>query len=207
MSLEHPTLSDDQVAELISYIRDLATPSNAPLRAKRDRVLILLMLDAGLRCSEAVQLPFRCAFWQGEVRPILEVPVEIAKYGIGGSIPISLELKDALVNFASKTREMPPEENDWPAISLFTYPRTIGRRQAARIVEDVCQAAIGIHVHPHMLRHTFGNRMRKLCDGPTLQNLMRHKNLSSTQVYMHPTIDDACKAMAKLDAERTGPTK
>jgi site-specific recombinase XerD len=197
------SLSLDQAATLIKFLRDGASKPPIRIRNRRDEVLILLMMEAGLRVSEAVNLPYRCVFWQLQPRPVIDIPNTIAKYGEGGEVPISSALRSALVDYHRERIPIITDSLDWPVVSFFIQPRRLSRRQAARIVEDVCQSALGIHVHPHTLRHTFGNTMRRYCDIPTLQKLMRHKHLSSTQVYMHPTTEDALRATSALDLART----
>jgi integrase/recombinase XerC len=202
MTIQIPSLSKGQAAALIAYLRDRSTKNPVRIRNRRDEVLILLMLEAGLRVSEAINLPYSAAYWQGKPRPFIEISNAIAKYGIGGSIPVTAPLRTALSEFIPQELLEFVTETDQPIVDHFTWPRHLCRRQAARIVDQASQASIGIHAHPHMLRHTFGNTMRSFCDLPTLQALMRHKHLSSTEVYMHPTIEDATKAATALDKSR-----
>ena len=59
---------------------------------------------------------------------------------------------------------------------------------------------LGAAFSPHALRHTYATVMlRRGVDLRTLQELLGHSNIATTQRYLHPTRDDLRAAIRKLD--------
>jgi len=166
--------------------------------SRRNRLVGLLMLDAGLRASELIKLNVSDAYFDQAPRTHLEIPNSIAKYSVGGSIPISDRLNAALVAYAERAFDNRPPSPHHPLLFQHSTRRPLSRRTIHRIISDAGTQSLGRPVFPHMLRHTFIDRLRTVTDLPTVQLLARHKHLSSTQQYTHPTLAqtaDAIRAM------------
>ena len=168
-------------------------------RGIRNCTMLLLMLDAGLRVGEVVSLVMSDLFFQYLPVQTLTVRAEIAKTKEERTIPLSDRLQDLLVEFGRV-------EEDW----FQTMPRRyafegnvqfqpLTTRQVERIVTRAAEKSIGRPVHPHIFRHTFASRLMRKVNIRTVQVLLGHKHITSTQIYTHPNQDDLKNAIATLD--------
>jgi len=156
------------------------------------------MLEAGLRVGEVIQLLITDLVF--DLRPVTSVVVreEIAKNHKERIIPTSTRLSDAISQMT---------ESCWPHTSSFVSLRAfynnipdkhITTRQVERIINSAGMKSLGRPVHPHMLRHTFASKLMRVTDMRTVQELLGHSHITSTQIYTHPNEDDKKKAIENL---------
>lgn len=162
----------------------------------RDRLLILLFLEAGLRASEVKNLTLGDLFIQGHaVREI----IARASHGTIGEprgIAVSPRLQEALTAYWiwMKEKNRCPE----PASPVFIGQKTGGPlavRDMEKIVHKRTLEIIGRAVWPHALRHTFATWLMRVAPIQVVQMLLGHKNISTTQIYTHPNDNDCNTAI------------
>ncbi|MBA7668459.1 Tyrosine recombinase XerC [subsurface metagenome] len=196
------TLTPEECDKLLSYL--MSPPENkAPPRVhQRNYTMTLLMLDAGLRVGELVQLR-QDQLWFGD-GPVKTLVIEKyqAKNKQERTVPITNRIHDA-------TEQM--HRNWWkdftgrhPRYAFYATHRTMSltTRQVQRIIKSASTLSIGREVHPHLLRHTFATRLMRNAPMPVLQELLGHKNLSSTQIYTHPNSEDRKKAIEAMNQNK-----
>ena len=154
----------------------------------QERAIIACGLS-GLRVSEIRDLNVS-QFEDSRLRNV------IGKGGRIRTVPLTTQATEALEAWAQGRPEGP----------LFSLKggRRITTRSIQNIVSRASRKALGRHLHPHALRHTFGTLGAK-ADIPALKMmaLMGHQDISTTKLYVHLDDDDLLQEVRKLDTPKT----
>ena len=158
----------------------LMAPATQPsMRLLRDRAALLLLYGVGLRLSEVGSLRWAAIDLS---RRWLRV------FGKGGKereLPIP---QGCIAGLEAYTQVRPGD-----AGAYFLVGRSKGAlstRTIARCVDRAAQQALGRHITPHQLRHSFATHL--LAGGANLrqiQTLLGHSNLATTQRYTKITVE------------------
>jgi site-specific recombinase XerD len=136
--------------------------------ALRNRALVELVYSAGLRSREAVQLDLADVDFEQEHVRVL------GKGGKERVVPLGEEAAHWLGRYL---REARPELVRGAENALFVSAR--GRRLDTSTLRRVL-------AHPHRLRHAFATHLLEGgADLRTIQELLGHSSLSTTQIYSH----------------------
>src|SRR5699024_8207294 len=99
----------------------------------------------------------------------------------------------ALKRYINDGREqlLQKSKEDTSALFLNARGKLLTDRGIRYVLNEmVNQASMTIHIHPHAIRHTFATHMLNAgADLRSVQELLGHDHLSSTQVYTHVTKD------------------
>lgn len=197
MSRTPKTLNVTEQQQLLDALLNKDAPHKTSRKGIRNYLIGCLMLEAGLRVGEVVSLRLSHLYFNGKPVENLLLTPDITKNHKERSVPISTRLKKALEQYF--------EENYWLAQQAschiaFVVPfnhTSLTTRQVERIINTAGYEALGRPVHPHMLRHTFATKLMRVTDMRTVQELLGHKNITSTQIYTHPNEDDKKNAIQK----------
>jgi site-specific recombinase XerD len=136
--------------------------------ALRNRALLELVYSAGLRSREATSLDLADVDFEQETVHI---------HGKGGKervVPLGEEASHWLARYL---REVRPELVRGAEAAVFVSAR--GRRLDTSTLRRICP-------NPHKLRHAFATHLLEGgADLRTIQELLGHSSLSTTQVYSH----------------------
>src|SRR4051794_28893997 len=137
--------------------------------ALRNRALVELIYSAGLRSAEAVGLDLGDVDFEQEL-----VHIHHAKGGKERVVPLG---EEAAAWLARYLREARPELAKGAQDAFFVSAR--GRRLDTSTLRRIVP-------HPHRLRHAFATHLLEGgADLRTIQELLGHSSLSTTQVYSH----------------------
>lgn len=168
-----PALLDvDQCAHLMEIA------DQHPL-AIRDRAMMELMYSSGLRLSELTGLNMH------DIDLVDRLVTVTGKGNKTRSIPIGKIACEILKRWIKVRQGMSsPDEK-----AVFTSRR--GQRLGSRSVQQRFQQwalrqGIDLHLHPHMLRHSFASHILESSgDLRAVQELLGHSDISTTQIYTH----------------------
>jgi integrase/recombinase XerD len=158
--------------------------------APRDRAIILVLLDTGLRASEL------CAL---QIRDVEEKTGKVTvKHGYGGgakggkgrTVYLGKSARKALWHYLI-TRE---DGEDHEAPLFLANHRQLGRDSLRQLMQRLGDKAEIENCHAHRLRHTFAiTYLRSGGDVFTLQSLLGHSTLEMVQHYAR---------LAQIDVEQ-----
>jgi integrase/recombinase XerC len=169
-------LTSDEVGKL------LAAPTGDSAAAVRDRAILETLYSAGLRVSELVGLA------DGD----LDFAAGIVRIRGKGKrerlAPIGSYASRALKRWLEK-RALSPREKTGREAPVFTnkFGTRLTTRSVARMLEK-CLKETGLdsRTSPHTLRHSFATHLLdRGADIRSVQELLGHKSLVTTQIYTH----------------------
>lgn len=163
--------------------RLLNAPQGSDLKTLRDRAMLELLFSTGLRVSELCSL----------TNDIDINTEEFAIRGKGGKVRVvfvSDEARRAVKAYQNARKDM----NDAMFVQVgkeikSKEPTPLTRRSIERIVKSYAtKAGIYKKVTPHVLRHSFAtDLLSNGADIRSVQMMLGHANISTTQVYTHLT--------------------
>ena len=158
----------------------LSQPDTSTILGRRDLTILALIYSAGLRVSEVCSL---------QLRDINFTDKRIHISGKGGKdrfVPLDPTVEESLQEYLNSRTSQIPE--------LFVSKKggALTPRAIQFMVKKYAAAAqIDKNITPHKLRHTCATHL--LQEGANLvsiQKLLGHKSLTTTQIYLHITIAD-----------------
>jgi len=173
----------------------LSAPDTKTIIGLRDQAILELLYSTGMRVGELLALS------------LTDLDQESALVKVRGKgkkermLPVGRVAMSALSRYLARRHELmgkiphtPGRESDRSSQAIFLSERgnpIADRTRIRRRIEKYARAAgIGKKITPHTLRHTFATHMLNAgADLRSVQELLGHASLSTTQIYTHVTAD------------------
>jgi integrase/recombinase XerD len=186
-------LTVDQVSALLDAAHGVDGP-----RGLRDAALLEFLYATGARISEAVGLDIDDVdLADGAVRLLgkgsKERVVPVGSYARSALDAYLVRGRPALVTGAVRDPSRPGRTAARGSAALFVNRRggRLSRQSAWQVLRDAAgRANIGVAVSPHTLRHSFATHLLAGgADVRTVQELLGHASVTTTQIYTLVTVD------------------
>jgi site-specific recombinase XerD len=166
-------MSGEQVRTLLERI-----PATTPLEL-RDRSMLELAYSCGLRCEEIVMLDLGAFDFETEQLRVL------GKGSKERLLPVGEPAQRALARYLERGRPALASDSGERALFLSKNGRRLSNSDVTRRLGLwVREAALAGGVSPHSLRHSFATHLLEGgADLRTIQELLGHASISTTQVY------------------------
>jgi integrase/recombinase XerC len=175
-----PNFLYKQELEVLFQVSDLSTPIG-----QRNHALLELLYATGIRVGECCQINL------GDIDFSLGTILVKGKGNKQRYVPFGSFAQEALERYIGDGRKKLAEKTSNDSQRLFLNFRggPLTPRGVRYILDYLMkQASATIHISPHVLRHTFATHMlNEGADMRTVQELLGHAHLSSTQIYTHVT--------------------
>jgi len=167
-------LSDEEINKLLNAVRD-------PL----DLLIVKLLLDTGLRSRELLNIRVADIDFSNKTIRVLNT-----KYGKERYVVVTSETLELLKAWI-KMNNLGPNDKIIPLTynGLYKRIKTLGKRSGVPLWK----------IRPHVLRHTFATRaLRNGLNLYSLQKLLGHADIKTTQIYLHLTVEDIRREYEKV---------
>ncbi|MFO0950955.1 MAG: tyrosine recombinase XerC [Isosphaeraceae bacterium] len=175
------------VEDVIRILDAVATDTSAGVR---DRAMYETLYGGGLRVSELVGLDLE------DVDPTQDL---LRVRGKGKRERLSPVGPTAMGWIAQWVRLREPKRPDEPALFLNRFGTRLSSRSVGRLLEEHL-SALGLDPNgasPHTFRHSFATHLLdRGADLRSVQELLGHRSLATTQVYTHVTRERLLDAYA-----------
>ena len=187
--IELPKIEERQVKFLSGEQVDrlLNAPSLSTIQGKRDKAILEILFSTGLRVSELVKLDRD------------KIDLDRREFGIIGKggkarvLFLSKRATDCLVKYLNErddhfnplfNRHKGKIDPTTPDEKTRLTPRSVQRM----VKKNSHKMKLPVEVTPHVMRHSFATDLLMAgADIRSVQEMLGHKNISTTQIYTHVT--------------------
>lgn len=150
--------------------------------------IIELLIGTGIRVSELVGIRLK-DIDLSERKGLLRI---LGKGNAQRTLPINKDVRKALARYLEIR---PKSESEY----LFIGQRGAFERNAVNLILNKYGERVQVKVTPHMLRHTLAYRLVKTTPLTTIQQILGHDHVSTTNIYTLTTEKDMAEALSNIE--------
>jgi integrase/recombinase XerD len=177
------SLAHDEIDTILQAPRPTSNRKEAEALAVRDRAMLEMFYAGALRVSEIVGVKLE------------DLKLELGCVLVRGKgdkeriVPLGRASQEVLTNYLKNARPTLAADRSSPLLFLGRRAKKLSRQRVWQMV-SAASVATGRHASPHMLRHSCATHMvENGADLRTVQTILGHADISTTQVYTHLALD------------------
>jgi integrase/recombinase XerD len=176
-------LARDEMEAMLHRQPPIANRKEGEAIVARDRAMLEVFYAAALRVSEITGVKLE------DLKLDLGYILVRGKGDKERIVPLGKGAQDALINYIKHARPILAKERGSPLLFLGRGARKLTRQRVWQMVRAASVGA-GRNASPHMLRHSCATHMvENGADLRTVQTILGHADISTTQVYTHLALD------------------
>jgi integrase/recombinase XerD len=177
------SLAPDEVNAMLAAPQAASNHKLAPAIANRDRAMLEVFYAGALRVSEVVSVKLE------DLKLDLGCLLVRGKGDKERIVPLGRSAQQGLGDYLRNSRPVLAAGKSSPFLFLGRGAHRLTRQRVWQMVR-AASAGAGRHASPHMLRHSCATHMvENGADLRTVQTILGHADISTTQVYTHLALD------------------
>jgi len=177
------SLARDEVEAMLRSPTAVSNHKQAEALAARDRAMLEVFYAGALRVSEIIGVKLE------DLKLDLGYVLVRGKGDKERIVPLGRSAQDALTGYMKHSRPLLAAGRNSPLLFLGRGGRKLTRQRIWQMVRAM-SSSMGRNASPHMLRHSCATHMvENGADLRTVQTILGHADISTTQVYTHLALD------------------
>jgi integrase/recombinase XerD len=177
------SLAHDEVDSVLCGPRVRSSKKDAEPLSLRDRALLEVFYAGGLRVSEITSVKLE------------DLKLDMGYLLVRGKgdkeriVPLGKSAQQVLAEYLKEARPKLAKGRNCPLLFIARGAHQLTRQRVWQLVGAASEES-GRHASPHMLRHSCATHMvENGADLRTVQTILGHADISTTQVYTHVALD------------------
>jgi integrase/recombinase XerD len=177
------SLAHAEIESVLQAPRAASNRKEAEALAIRDRAMLEMFYAAALRVSEIIGVKLE------------DLKLELGYVLVRGKgdkeriVPLGRASQEIVAGYLKDSRSVLAADKSSPFLFLGRRAKKLSRQRVWQMVSAASVAA-GRHASPHMLRHSCATHMvENGADLRTVQTILGHADISTTQIYTHLALD------------------